>query len=195
MKALHAFGKNFKYAFLTKAFAALAFGLLKRKNLVYELLSVISPDTFNFSMFLGSLVGGYKAVLAALKKIRGKDDGLNPAIAGFLAGFSMFFQGPGKLKKFLIMAFVMRALDTGVQLLDRKKIFKKIKYFECYMFGPIIGFLVYVYFYERPVFPPGIDKAFLATAVPSKQELVQAHHIFLRQGIRWFPGAAKKIKA
>mmetsp|Transcript_29748 Transcript_29748/g.29331 ORF Transcript_29748/g.29331 Transcript_29748/m.29331 type:complete len:105 (-) Transcript_29748:40-354(-) len=103
------------------------------------------------------------------------------------------FQSGTKVKKLLIMAFLMRALDSIAQLLDKKNIIKKIKYFECYMFGPVISFLVYVYFYEKPIFPPGIDKAFLATAVPSKQELVQAQHIFLRQGIRWFPGVVKKI--
>jgi len=144
-------------------------------------------------MFLGTLVGGYKLILCTLRKVRGKDDALNPLIAGFIAGFSLVLQGPGKLKKVLIMAFMMRAIDSSVQLLDKKNIIKKIKYFECYMFAPVISFLVYTYFYEKTVFPPGIDKAFLSTSAPSDQELVQANAIFLRQGLRWFPGAAKKL--
>jgi len=60
------------------------------------------------------------------------------------------------------------------------------------MFGPAISFLVYTYFYEKPVFPPGIDKAFIATARPTKQELALGE-IFVRQGLRWMPGAAKKL--
>ena len=61
------------------------------------------------------------------------------------------------------------------------------------MFGPVISFLVYLYFYEKPLFPPGIDKAFKATAQPSIQELTIGEHIFLRQGIRFSPGVAKKL--
>mmetsp|Transcript_17479 Transcript_17479/g.19655 ORF Transcript_17479/g.19655 Transcript_17479/m.19655 type:complete len:105 (-) Transcript_17479:52-366(-) len=98
-----------------------------------------------------------------------------------------------RIKKLLIMSFLVRTLDTGVQLLDKKKIFKKIKYFETFMFGPVIAFLLYVYFYEKTVFPPGIDKAFVSTSGATSQELIQASHVYFRQGLRWFPGAAKKL--
>lgn len=84
-------------------------------------------------------------------------------------------------------------LDTGVTLLDKKEIIKKIKHFEVYMFGPVIGFLVYAFFYERPIFPPGIDKAFVSTSGATPQELVLASHVYLRQGLRWTPGPAKKL--
>lgn len=91
------------------------------------------------------------------------------------------------------MALLVRGLDTIVQLLDKRKIFKKIKYFEAYMFGPVIAFLVYLYFYEKHLFPPGIDKAFIATARPTERELTLGSEIFDKQGKIWFPGVAKKL--
>jgi hypothetical protein len=91
------------------------------------------------------------------------------------------------------MAFFLRMLDTFVTLLDKRGLIKKIKNFEVYMFGPVLSFLVYAYFYELDVFPPGIDKAFMSTAGPSQVELDLASEVYIRQGMRWFPGAAKKL--
>jgi hypothetical protein len=61
------------------------------------------------------------------------------------------------------------------------------------MFAPVISFLVYLYFYEKLVFPPGIDKAFKATARPTIQELTFGDFVFLRQGLLYSPGVAKKL--
>ncbi|CAI2376580.1 unnamed protein product [Moneuplotes crassus] len=189
------FCRNVKYAFGIKALAAVLFSLSKpSKSLLPNLANLLSKSNIKFCLFLGTFVGSYKLILLSLRKIfKNKDHPLFPIISGFLSGFSILLLESSKLKKLILLAFVMRALDTITQLLDKKKIIKKIKYFECYMFGPIIATLVYIYFYEKPVFAPGIDKAFKAIAQPNEKELALGD-IYVRQGIRWFPGAAKKIQ-
>jgi hypothetical protein len=127
-----------------------------------------------------------------MRRIRGKEDGLNAVIAGMVAGLAMIIDG-GRRRKLILMAFLVRAVDCLVTLLDKKGIIKKIKHFEVYLFGPMISFLVYLYFYEKAVFPPGIDRAFKATARPTPQELALGSEVYLRQGNIWFPGVAKKL--
>ena len=74
-----------------------------------------------------------------------------------------------------------------------RKIIKKIDKFEVYMFCPVIGFLIYIYFYERDVFPKGMEKGFLITFRPTYSEDILTNQVCLRQGYRFFPGAAKKL--
>ena len=71
---------------------------------------------------------------------------------------------------------------------------KKIQYFEVYMFAPVISFLIYAYMFERECFPPGIDKAFIATLQPTTKELSMSDDIWLRYGKIYFPSLAKKLK-
>lgn len=122
-----------------------------------------------------------------MRRIRNKDDGINPLVAGFLSGLSFMLETSAKRKNFLKFYLFLRALDTLISLLARKNIIKKIPYFECYMFGPVIGFLVYAYWYENEVFPPGIDKAFIATSGANKVELGLAKYVYARQGAIWYP--------
>lgn len=155
---------------------------------------LFSKSNIKFYLFLGTFVGSYKGIRAFLRDtLKLGDHAIVPILSGFLSGMAIKLLEFPKLKKLLIMAFIMRALDTLVSLLDRKNIIKKIKNFEVYMFGPVIATLVYIYFYEKPVFPPGIDKAFKTIAQPNEKELALGD-IYVRQGIRWFPGAVKMYK-
>jgi len=81
-----------------------------------------------------------------------------------------------------------------VNVLDKKKYLKKIKYFECFMFGPLLSFLFYLYMYETECFPKGIDKAFKSTSMPTIREYSMFEDIFQRQGKIVFPGLAKKLR-
>lgn len=64
LNALKGFSSNFYYGFLAKAFIALIFGLINpRKNMIPNLLGLLSKDTLGFCAFLGSVAGSYKLVL------------------------------------------------------------------------------------------------------------------------------------
>lgn len=167
--------------------------LLRPSRFFKNLIGILSKDTLSFSLFVGGLAGIYKFMLCSMRRLRGRDDGFNAVVAGALAGLSLAFEASGNRKRLLFMYIFVRGLDVLVTLLDKRGYIKKIKNFEAYLFGPVIAFLVYAYFYELDVFPPGIDKAFMATASPTKVELMLASDVYLRQGYRWFPGVAKKL--
>lgn len=194
MSAIKGFMKNFYYGFLAKAALAVALGLLNpRKNLIRNIAGLFSEDTISFCALLGGISGFYKFALCTMRRIRNKDDGVNALIAGAIAGLSLHFESSPKRRKFILMTLFCRSLDTLVTLLDKRNVIKKIPDFEVYMFGPVISFLIYCYFYENNVFPPGIDKAFEVTAKPTREELILAKEVCGRQGAIWFPGVAKKL--
>mmetsp|Transcript_17854 Transcript_17854/g.20627 ORF Transcript_17854/g.20627 Transcript_17854/m.20627 type:complete len:171 (-) Transcript_17854:35-547(-) len=158
-----------------------------RKTMIPNILSLMTKDSLSFCMFLGGISGIYKLVLCLLRRLRNKDDGVNPAIAGFLSGFAFMMETSSKRKGFLKMYLFCRALDFLVTLLHRRKVIKKIPNFEVYMFGPMIAFLVYAHWYENSCFPPGIDKAFIAVSGATKKELGLAKYVFGKQGDIWYP--------
>ena len=185
--------KNFYYAFVAKTAIAVIFTIIKPSNWKRNFEDLVRKDTRGFCMFLATTAAVFKFTVCTLRRLRGTDDGLNGFIAGLLAGLSYTLETSKRRKSLLKTVFLCRAIDTFVTFLDRRKIIKKIKNFEVYMFGPVISFLVYLYFYEKALFPPGIDKAFIATARPTENELLTGSDIFVRQGIRWMPGKARKL--
>lgn len=62
------------------------------------------------------------------------------------------------------------------------------------MFGPLLSFLFYAYMYETECFPPGIDKAFLATSKPTTREFSMFADIYQRQGKYTFPGKGTPLR-
>lgn len=194
VSAFKGFTTNFYYAFLAKLVIALLLGLLKpRKALAKNLIDLASRDAIGFCVFLGAFAGSYKAILCTLRRILKSDSGVAPFLAGLISGLAYTLETSQKRQRLLRMALFIRAIDTTVNLLDKWRYIKKIKNFECYMFGPVISFLVYIYFYEKNLFPPGIDKAFMATANPTPEELAIAEEVYLKQGNMWYPGKAKKF--
>mmetsp|Transcript_41695 Transcript_41695/g.48138 ORF Transcript_41695/g.48138 Transcript_41695/m.48138 type:complete len:118 (+) Transcript_41695:458-811(+) len=115
-----------------------------------------------FCTFLGMFSGVYKLLLCCLRRLRNKEDGYNSMISGVIAAFMIMFDTSKRRRKFLIMYIFCRALDTLVSVFEKRGYIKKIKYFEAYMFGPLLSFLFYAYMFETECFPPGIDKMFLA---------------------------------
>ena len=130
-----------------------------------------------------------------MRRLRNKDDGYNPMVAGFLSGLAFMLEASPKRKNFLKFYLFVRALDTLVSLLAKRNVIKKIPYFEVYIFGPVIAFLVYIHGYENKCFPPGIDKAFIAVSGVSQIELDLANKVYDVQGRLWFPYSnALKLK-
>jgi hypothetical protein len=91
------------------------------------------------------------------------------------------------------MAMLIRSIDSITQFLSIRKFIKKIDKFEVYLFAPVICFLVYLYFFENACFPPGIDRAFLRAFAVTPRESIHVDNCW-RQGVRYFPGAAKSFK-
>ena len=64
LNCLEGFFKNFYYAFVVKAVLAVGLGMLRpSKNLIPNLLDLLSKDCLSFCTFLGAFGGGYKFLL------------------------------------------------------------------------------------------------------------------------------------
>jgi len=195
LNSLEGFCTNFFYGFMTKAVINILLGLMKpSKRLLPNIADLFSSDCMSFCTFLGAFSGFYKFMMCTLRRWRGKDDQLNSIISGAIAALSLLFENSQRRKKFLVLYLFCRSLEMLVNVLDKKKYIKKIKYFECYMFGPLLGYLFYAYMYETECFPKGIDKAFLSTSTPTIREYSMFEDIFQRQGRIYFPGPAKKLR-
>lgn len=194
LNSLEGFCRSFFYGFMTKAVINVGLGMLSpKKKLIPNIVDLFSSDCMSFCTFLGAFSGIYKFMLCTLRRWRNKDDGINALISGAAAGFALMFEHSQRRRKFILLYLFVRALEALVNVIDkRKKI--KIKYFECYMFGPLLSFLFYAYMYETECFPPGIDKAFLATSRPTIREFSMFEDIWQRQGKYLFPPAAKALK-
>lgn len=144
LNALEGFCRSFFYGFMTKVVINVALGMLSpRKKLLPNIIDLFSSDCMSFCTFLGSFSGIYKFLLCTLRRWRNKDDAINAAVSGAAAGFALFFDNSPRRKKFILLYLFVRAIEAMINVLDKKKYLKKIKYFECYMFGPVLSFLFY----------------------------------------------------
>lgn len=100
------------------------------KKLLPNIIDLFSPDCMSFCTFLGALSGIYKSSMCSLRRWRKTDDHWNAAISGALAGISLIFDNSPKRKKFILLYLFCRSLEMLVNVLDKKKYIKKIKYFE-----------------------------------------------------------------
>jgi hypothetical protein len=195
LNALEGFLTNFFYGFMVKAVINILLGMMKpSKRLLPNIMDLFSPDCISFCTFLGALSGIYKSSMCTLRRWRNTDDHWNAAISGALAGLSLLFDNSENRKKFIGLYLFCRSLEMLINVLDKNKYIKKIKYFECYLFGPTLGYLFYAYMYENECFPKGIDKAFMSTSKPTQREYSMFEDIFQRQGSILFPGPAKQFK-
>lgn len=147
----------------------------------------------SFCTFLGLFSGVYKLLLCSLRRVRGKEDGINSIISGAVAATAIYFDPSRKRKKFLVLYIFCRALEALMNVYVKRGYIKKIDKFEVYMFAPLLSYLFYAYMYETECFPPGIDKMFLACSTPSQKEFSMFRDIWNKQGKIYFPGVASKL--
>ena len=65
-----------------------------------------------------------------MRRWRKTEDSWNAAISGALAGLALVFDNSAKRKKFILLYLFCRSLEMLINVLDKKKYLKKIKYFE-----------------------------------------------------------------
>lgn len=87
MYALQGFVKNFCLAIGIKCMIEVAMKILKKKFTLDFIAKQASIKTLLFGLFGGGYLGFFRLILCNMRKLRKKDDGINPALAGFLASF------------------------------------------------------------------------------------------------------------
>jgi len=132
------FVRGFGIGFGMRGMLSLIPGLLFRKGYLRpgKLLkgSLLSKGTLGFAMFLGSYIGGFKALLCLLRKLRNKDDPLNAAIAGGLAGTSLLFADSSEVVTWALY-LLLRAAETIFYALVRRGKIKPIPHGDSLLFS------------------------------------------------------------
>lgn len=97
-------------------------------NLLYEIIlkrgykrpanilkQIFTIDALRFSGFIGGMNFLYKATLCLLRKTRGKDDGLNASIAGFVGGMAVLIDNRNRRENFALYS-VARFFDIMLKI-------------------------------------------------------------------------------
>jgi len=141
-------GSSFAITILLKG------ALFKPSKWLGALLASFRLDTIRFGAALGAIVGTYKAVLCLLRKLRGVDDAINAAIAGFMCGITLAIDVKSRRKDIALYIFAkaVSVLVTNLGLV--------FPHSETLAFMTMCGFIHYSYFHE-PEILPGSYKRFL----------------------------------
>ena len=123
LNALQGFGDSALYGVMLQLFVV--FLKFLRSKVLGEagerpqdlLVRLLSRANFRFPLFLGLLVGGYKAVLCCLRCLRGEEDRWNALVAGSLSGlYACRFLTPKsrELLGLFLLALAVRSVAKGI---------------------------------------------------------------------------------
>lgn len=94
-------------------------------------LSKISlKDQLRFPAFLAIFAFIYKITLCTLRRLRGKEDGINSFVSGFLGGLAILVNNDANTRKMFALYLLCRAYDSGYQTLENNKIIPNIPNFH-----------------------------------------------------------------
>jgi len=133
--------------------------MMMRKRSLPKLLkgileSLFSKAALRFGLFLSTYIGGFKGVQCLLRHVRNKDDGLNAAIAGGLAGSSFLIladskinadpNGTSELLPYAVY-LLLRALESCWNRLETSGYVKSIPNFYAFLFAISTGTMFWAY--------------------------------------------------
>jgi hypothetical protein len=72
----------------------------------------------------------FKITLCVLRRLRGKDDGLNSFLSGFIGGLAVLVNSDPDTRKIFALYLLSRAYDCGYQTLERNKVIPSIPQFH-----------------------------------------------------------------
>eukprot|EP01121_Diplochlamys_sp_Union-15-3_P022688 TRINITY_DN9738_c0_g1_i1.p1 TRINITY_DN9738_c0_g1~~TRINITY_DN9738_c0_g1_i1.p1 ORF type:complete len:424 (+),score=39.66 TRINITY_DN9738_c0_g1_i1:70-1341(+) len=152
------FTKSFIIGFFLKQLLQLIRAAMKPTKL-FSLLRENQIPSLKFGIALGLMGGGIKAIVILLRKIRGKDDGFNSAIAGFLAAFSIsLFKSTD-----IIMYFAAKAVATLYYGLANRNLAPVLPFGESFAYALTTMVCIYCQCYEphnlRPSYRQFMHKA------------------------------------
>ena len=141
--------------------------LLKRRFAPLALLrSALSTDSLRFSSFWGSLTAIYLAVLCAMRRARGKDDGVNSLLAGALSSLSAFIDADGR-RRLVCLFFFVRSMEYGLQMSHNHRKVRKVRRGELFFFMIVTVFCLYTFSCEPDLLPSGADKIMWEASQPT----------------------------
>ncbi|KAK5582356.1 hypothetical protein RB653_003939 [Dictyostelium firmibasis] len=150
--------RGFAIGYGLRAGIALLTGLVLRKlyrnprKLINQ--SILHKDPIGFGLFLGFYTGGFKGINCLLRAIRGKEDGLNSIIAGFIAGSSMMFSKSTEMALYLFA----RALESLFNAAVKRGYLKSYKHGDSVLFCLCTTILFHGFVWEPTAVRPSYMK-------------------------------------
>jgi hypothetical protein len=147
--AIHGFLSNFKIGLMIRGVITLLQLLLGKAKITKLTLS----GQLKFPVFLASFAFVAKIVLCFLRRLRGKDDGINSFACGFIAGLTVLINNDVGTRKMFALYLFARAYDATYRCLDERSLVPRLPIFDKYqhlMFTVIVNLLFsWLYFFER----------------------------------------------
>jgi hypothetical protein len=150
--------RAFGYAYGAKAFTAVLLASRKWSTIEYGYADAVRLllrlDTIRFGSFVGSLVGVFRVTELTSRLIRGKQDRHNLAIAGTVAGLTLFVDDKSRRSSISLYIFV-RMLDIVGRRLTAEKILPQWKYSSEFLFALSNAFIIYAAVVDPSLLPKG----------------------------------------
>ncbi|OQR83515.1 hypothetical protein ACHHYP_14607 [Achlya hypogyna] len=163
-KALKAALRAFVYAYGAKAATALLLASRKwgmNTTSYADALRLLSKaDSIRFGLFVGAMVGSFRAAEVLVNTVRGvhPEDRINKAIAGAVCGLSLFIDAPGRRPVISLYIFI-RMLDIVLRHAEQPKAFLEeschvpVKYSTEILFGLCNAPIVYGALFQPELLP------------------------------------------
>jgi hypothetical protein len=143
--------------------------------------SVFSRVPFRFGLFLAGYIGGFKGVQCMMRRVRQQDDGWNSAIAGAVAGSSLYALADNaatlsqdKFSSLVPFALylMLRALEACWRMVEKRGYVRSIPNFSAVLFAIGTGTMFYAYCVEPDSLRPSYRRVcFYLSRSPSPSPL------------------------
>jgi hypothetical protein len=143
--------KSLLQGFAAKSCIYFLLNVLLRKGFrkpTQALAGFFSADALKFTAFAGLMSFLFKSSLCALRKFRGKEDGLNYFIAGSIGGLSIMVEDKER-KETWSLYFAARLVDVLLRALSKRTGGWDVNQVEVYLFMFMIFFVVWSYGAEK----------------------------------------------
>ena len=137
--------------FAAKSCAYFVLSVLLRKGFKEPgkaLAGFFNADAFKFTVFAGLMSFLFKSTLCTMRRIRGKDDGLNYLIAGSVGGLSIAAEDKER-KETWALYFAARMVDISLRAVSKRTGGWDVNQVEVYLFMFMIFFVVWSYGAEK----------------------------------------------
>lgn len=138
---------NLKYGAMIRC----AYTLLQVVTKGGKLKNIKIFDQVRFPLFLASFALVSKLLLCFLRRMRGKDTGINAFISGFAAGFTILINKDPHFKKMFALYLFMKALESVYSKLVELGFAKYWKYGDYLLGIPYTVMINYLFFGEIDV--------------------------------------------
>ena len=176
---IRGFVKSFLIAYGIKAGVKLLTVLIKLsknpKNFSMLLQALVGKGNIKLGLFMGSLTGIMKLVIALSRIVRKKDDGLNGFLGGFIAGWISFFFVEKNTRLFLACLLLSRAFDCYYNHLVNKGVIKKSAWHYTYIFAVLNMLTGYGYAHEKHIISPSLDGFYNKMICLSGNDSIMVH--------------------